>query len=60
MKLWDTKMLKPADGYEGVVDFILQTVEKAGSKPCPPMIVWSRNRRNNGKGCFNCKRSFTA
>lgn len=35
----DTKMLKPADGYEGVVDFILQTVEKAGSKPCPPMIV---------------------
>ena len=35
----DTKMLKPADGYEGVRDFILETIEKAGSKPCPPMVV---------------------
>lgn len=34
-----TKMLKPADGYEGVLNFILNTVENAGSKPCPPMIV---------------------
>ena len=34
-----TKMLKPADGYEGVIEFILDTVKKAGSKPCPPMII---------------------
>ena len=34
-----TKMLRPADGYEGAVDFIVDTVRKAGSKPCPPMIV---------------------
>lgn len=34
-----TKMLKPADGYEGVVNFILDTVKNAGSKPCPPMII---------------------
>lgn len=34
-----TKMLKPADGYEGVMDFILDVVNQAGSKPCPPMIV---------------------
>jgi len=34
-----TKMLKPADGYEGVFDFIIQTVKDAGSKPCPPIIL---------------------
>lgn len=33
------KMLKPADGLSGVVDFILQTVREAGPNPCPPMIV---------------------
>lgn len=34
-----TAMLKPADGYEGTVDFIVSAIEKAGSKPCPPMMV---------------------
>ncbi len=33
------KMLKPADGVEGVKSFILETVEKAGANPCPPIIV---------------------
>ncbi len=33
------KMLKPADGVEGVKRFVLETVEKAGANPCPPMIV---------------------
>ena len=33
------KMLKPADGVEGVKRFILETVEKAGANPCPPIIV---------------------
>lgn len=33
------KMLKPADGAEGVKRFILETVEKAGANPCPPMVV---------------------
>ena len=33
------KMLKPADGVEGVKDFVLETVEKAGANPCPPIIV---------------------
>lgn len=32
-------MLKPADGLEGVKDFILETVELAGPNPCPPIIV---------------------
>lgn len=33
------KMLKPADGFEGVKNFVLETVEKAGANPCPPIIV---------------------
>jgi fumarate hydratase subunit alpha len=32
-------MLKPADGREGVIDFVVETVERAGANPCPPTIV---------------------
>ncbi len=32
-------MLTPADGREGVADFVVQTVEKAGANPCPPTVV---------------------
>lgn len=33
------KMLKPSDGEAGIVDFVLETVEKAGADSCPPVIV---------------------
>jgi len=33
------KMLRPADGVEGVKKFVIETVEKAGGNPCPPVIV---------------------
>lgn len=33
------KMLRPSDGVEGVIDFVLQTVEEAGPNPCPPIVV---------------------
>lgn len=33
------KMLRPADGIEGVKNFVLQTVKEAGPNPCPPIIV---------------------
>ncbi|GAV23620.1 fumarate hydratase [Carboxydothermus pertinax] len=33
------KMLKPADGVEGVKQFVIDTVRQAGSNPCPPVIV---------------------
>jgi len=32
-------MMKPADGPEGIVDFIVETVKIAGPNPCPPTIV---------------------
>ena len=33
------RMLKPSAGLQGVIDFILETVETAGPNPCPPMVV---------------------
>lgn len=33
------RMLKPSDGIEGVKAFILETVDKAGPNPCPPVVV---------------------
>lgn len=33
------KMLTPADGFEGVKRFVVETVKAAGSNPCPPIIV---------------------
>lgn len=32
-------MLKPADGVEEIVNFIVETVRKAGPNPCPPTII---------------------
>lgn len=32
-------MLKPSDGINGIKKFVLDTIEKAGSNPCPPIIV---------------------
>lgn len=32
-------MLRPADGEEGVRQFVLDTVRLAGANPCPPVIV---------------------
>lgn len=33
------KMLTPADGVDGVKEFIVRTVSDAGPNPCPPIIV---------------------
>jgi len=32
-------MLKPTDGPEGIVNFVVETVKKAGPNPCPPTII---------------------
>ena len=32
-------MLKPADGVEGVVRFVVETVRLAGPNPCPPNVL---------------------
>ena len=33
------KMLTPSYGIEGVKEFILDTVRRAGANPCPPIVV---------------------
>ncbi|GAA0734202.1 fumarate hydratase [Clostridium oceanicum] len=33
------KMLKPADGVEGVKEFVINVVKEAGPNPCPPIVV---------------------
>ena len=33
------KMLKPADGIDGIKEFIIDTVKAAGPNPCPPMVI---------------------
>jgi len=32
-------MLNPAAGRQGVIDFVLDTVRRAGANPCPPIVV---------------------
>ena len=33
------RMLKPADGLEGIINFVLEAVKTAGPNPCPPVTV---------------------
>ncbi len=33
------RMFAPAAGLEGIEDFVVETVDKAGSNPCPPIVV---------------------
>ncbi|HHY15665.1 MAG TPA: fumarate hydratase [Firmicutes bacterium] len=33
------RMLKPAEGVQGVKDFVVEQVTRAGGNPCPPIIV---------------------
>jgi len=32
-------MLKPSDGKEGLIEFVVNTVTQAGGNPCPPTVV---------------------
>lgn len=33
------KMLKPAEGIEGIKSFVIETVSVGGGNPCPPIVV---------------------
>ena len=33
------KMLKPSDGIKGIIEFIIETIDKAGPNACPPLFV---------------------
>lgn len=33
------RMLRPTEGVEGIKDFVLDCVRRAGANPCPPVVV---------------------
>jgi fumarate hydratase subunit alpha len=33
------RMLRPTEGVEGIRQFVLECVQKAGANPCPPIVV---------------------
>jgi len=35
----EVRMMKAADGIEGVKDFVVERVKKSGGNPCPPIVV---------------------
>ena len=51
-------MLRPSDGAEGVMDFVLDTVEKAGPNPCPPIVVGVGIGGNFDKAALLAKRAL--
>jgi fumarate hydratase subunit alpha len=53
------KMLKPADGIEGVKEFILKTVREAGGNPCPPIIVGVGIGGTMEKATYLAKKALT-
>ncbi|NLO36133.1 MAG: fumarate hydratase [Clostridiaceae bacterium] len=34
-----TRLLSPSEGRDGIRRFVLETVEKAGPNPCPPVVI---------------------
>lgn len=52
-------MLKPADGIEGVKNFIIETVKLAGPNPCPPMVVGVGIGGTFDKAAYLAKKALT-
>lgn len=51
-------MLKPSQGKEGVVDFVVEQVVKAGGNPCPPVVVGVGVGGTFEKAAFLAKKSL--
>lgn len=51
-------MMKPADGKDGIVKFVVDTVRKAGANPCPPIIVGVGIGGTAEKAMFLAKKSL--
>ena len=52
------RMFKPSAGIEGIKDFILETVEKAGPNPCPPVILGIGIGGTFDKVCYLAKKAL--
>lgn len=52
------KMLSPSEGLAKVKEFVIETVEKAGGNPCPPIIVGVGIGGNMEKATFLAKKAL--
>ncbi|MHB1407208.1 MAG: fumarate hydratase [Desulfitobacteriaceae bacterium] len=53
------KMCKPSEGLEGAMQFVVDTVDKAGGNPCPPIVVGVGVGGTMEKATFLAKRALT-
>ncbi|MGC7869925.1 fumarate hydratase [Desulfosporosinus sp. SYSU MS00001] len=52
------KMCKPSEGLQGAMDFVVDTVDRAGGNPCPPIIVGVGVGGTMEKATFLAKKSL--
>jgi fumarate hydratase subunit alpha len=52
-------MLTPAQGREGVIKAVLDTVEQAGANPCPPLVVALAVGGNMEDAALRAKKALT-
>ena len=52
------KMLKPSDGVEGIIDFVMDVVRAAGPNPCPPVVVGVGIGGNFDKAALMAKKAL--
>ena len=52
------KMLTPGDSVSGAEDFIVKTVEEAGGRPCPPVVVGVGVGGNFNKAALMAKKAL--
>jgi fumarate hydratase subunit alpha len=52
------KMFAPSSGLEGAMDFVVETVRKAGPNPCPPTIIGVGIGGNFERVAFLAKRAL--
>ncbi|MGK0466094.1 fumarate hydratase [Clostridium sp.] len=53
------KMLKPSDGLNGVLDFVVEAVSLAGPNPCPPIVVGVGIGGTSDKAMYLAKKALT-
>ena len=53
------KMCKPAEGIQGVKDFVVETAEIAGPNPCPPIVIGVGVGGTFEKAAYLAKKALT-
>ncbi len=51
-------MLKPSDGKEGIIEFVVASIVKAGGNPCPPVIAGIGIGGTADKACSLAKKAL--